>query len=341
MRTLENTEVYKNYAGDRKTGIIKVIGELGAGRGDIAPRHIEPEMAQLKIKTKTGNNPFLKEAISLYEIFNGRVRLFDLGVGSSGMPALSGWMPFLIGQIRDRIRKDDDIVGSGQSRAVLMNMYTLGGWSIDEKSYDNLNYLDLRHQLIMGNILHKMILGGQITKLLSNASFLENMTRLYVYLFEETVKRAATTLGDANKKYIKFMIAKFFLTYVLEVSGSLVDDIAFKVAQRFNDSSLEGLKMFEDSVDVDYTTLSGFLKSIGEIFFQQPIDLHRFQLSWTSLYGEGMFLAIEYFPYLLHFLISRVHGAPLGRATKLYTRDNELRKEGLIKMYQALVSTLN
>ena len=56
------------------------------------------------------------------------------------------------------------------------------------------------------------------------------------------------------------------------------------------------------------------------------------------MYGEGLALAIEYVPYLLHFLFAPIHASRLGGSSRLDKRLPALQKEGLTKLYNAVIA---
>lgn len=91
---------------------------------------------------------------------------------------------------------------------------------------------------------------------------------------------------------------------------------------------------------MDNSSLSAFLKTLGEAFFNKGVDLSKFQISWVSMYGEGLLFAVEYAPYFLHFLFATWHGSSLGGSNKLYNKLPEMTKDGLIKLYNAVISEL-
>jgi hypothetical protein len=58
------------------------------------------------------------------------------------------------------------------------------------------------------------------------------------------------------------------------------------------------------------------------------------------MYGEGLIFAIEYAPYLLHYLFATLHGATLGGSTRLFNRLPDLQKDGLPKLYNAVIDEI-
>ena len=96
----------------------------------------------------------------------------------------------------------------------------------------------------------------------------------------------------------------------------------------------------EETFNIDYSTLSGFLNSFGQEFFRDNISLVQFISSWVKLYGDGMLLAIEYVPYLIHFIFSPLHGTTLGGTCRLSMKLSELQDEGLNKLYTAMINIL-
>jgi hypothetical protein len=342
MRKLGETELYSAYMKDSQKNELQnaINTKLNQNVGVIAPEHIEAELTQLKIKSKKSYYPLLSEAISLFEQFNGRVRLFDLGATAAGRSPIPPFMPFLSANARNK-QLESDSSSRGVSPAIYVNMYRIGMWSADESQYTGARAVtDLYASLESGLIAYKLLVENKSEKVFSNSVVLENLTRIYTSLFSSAVIRTMVNYGnDFNTDAARFLIAKFFLLYVLKKSESeTVDSFAYEsISYR---TSLPALKNFESISNIIYDSLSGFLKSLGLAFFNKPIDLASFEKNYLSMYGEGLVFAIEYVPYLLHFLFSSYHGAPLGGSTKLYNRLPDLQKDGLLKLYNAVISEL-
>jgi len=344
MRKLNETELYSLHLSSSQKSSIKgaLNRQLNQSVGIITPEHLAAELAQLKIKSKSSYYPLLKEAIGLFEQFNGRIRLFNLGIGSNGRSPIPPFIPFLFSQVRNK-QLEGETLGKPTSPAALMNMHRIGHWSKDASEYIKLNATtDLYAVLESGLISYKLIYDGKAEKVFSNRKVLEYLTNIYASLFSNAVIKTpgAFPFGDEfNSSAARFLIAKFFLRYVLQKpDSSTIDDFAYKTLK--HRTSLSALKNFEEVSNIDYASLSGFLKSIGEVFFNEAIDISKFEVSWLSMYGEGLVFAIEYAPYLLHFLFATLHGASLGGSTRLFNRLPDLQKDGLPKLYNAVISEL-
>jgi len=344
MRKLNETELYSLHLSSSQKSSIKTAlnHKLNQGVGIITPDHLAAELAQLKIKSKSSYYPLLKEAIALFEGFNGRIRLFNLGTSSTGRSPIPPFIPFLFGNVRNK-QLESEGAAKPSSPACLMNLNRIGQWSKDENEYLKISATtDLYAVLESGLIAYKLIYDNKAEKVFSNRKVLEYLTNIYATLFSNAVIKTpgAFPFGDEfNSSAARFLIAKFFLRYVLKKpDSSTIDELAYKTLK--HRTSLPALKNFEEVSNIEYTSLSGFLKSIGETFFNEAIDISKFEVSWLSMYGEGLVFAIEYAPYLIHYLFSTLHGANLGGTTRLFNRLPDLQKDGLPKLYNAVISEL-
>jgi hypothetical protein len=341
MRKLNETELYSLHLTQGQMAEIHnaVNNKLNQNVGVIAPEHIQPELLQLETKAKKAPG-LLVDAISYFKNFNGRIRLFNLGSTVAGRSPIPPFIPFLPGNARNK-QLEGETGGRGVSPAMYVNMYRIGRWSSDEKEYTGVSAAtDLFATLESGVIAYKLLIENKTTKVFSNDTIVANLTNIYTSLFSNAVVKTANMYGDDfNTDAARYLIAKFFLRYVLKKpDSSTIEDFAYNSIK--NRTSLLGLQSFEENYPMDYSSLSKFLKTFGEAFFNKAIDLARFQQSWLSMYGEGLLFAVEYAPYLIHFLFSTYHGANLGGSTKLYNRLPELQKDGLIKLYNAVISEL-
>lgn len=198
-------------------------------------------------------------------------------------------------------------------------MYRIGNWSADDTQYNGLNTLtDLYTSLESGVIGYKLLIENMADKLFDDKNVLEYFTKIYCFMFEQAMKKTKTSFGEEFKQdAASFLIARFFLLYVLKKPDSdSVDDFAYLAIR--NRSSLEALKSFEDISRINYDTLSGFLKTFGEAFYNgEPVLMADFETKWVQLFGDALGLSIEYAPFLLHFLFAVMHGANLGGTLRL------------------------
>lgn len=340
MRKLSETEIYsQRLRSSQKSAIVDAMDKrLYQGQGVISPSHISSELLQLKIKSKNAMHP-LSDAISLYEKYNGRIQLFDLGATSAGRSPIPLFMPFLPGRARNLQTKSTG--GSGLTPTLYMNMYRVGKWSADETQYLGVSVItDLRATLESAYIAYAILIDQKGKKVFDNKVVLETLSNIYTSLFSNAMIRTMVTYGsDFNSDAARYVIAKFFQLYVLKKPATdTVDRYAYNTIKFRH--TLSSLKNFEEISGIVYDSLSDFLKTFGLAFFSEPVSIQAFERSWLSMYGEGLALAIEYVPYLMHFLFSAYHGAMLGGATKLYKRLAELQKDGLVKLYNAVVSEI-
>jgi len=341
MRKLNETELYGLLL--TKSQMMEIHNamnnKLNQNVGIIAPEHIEAELIKLETKAKKAPG-LLIDAISYYKNFNGRIKLFNLGSTTAGRSPIPPFMPFLPGNARNR-QLEGESGNRGVTPAIFVNMYRIGKWSADESEYIGAPAsTDLFAALESGVIAHKLLLEHKAESVFSDSTVLEALTNIYTSLFSNSVIKTVVTFGsDFNNDAARFLIAKFFLIYVLKKSPSeTIDEIAYNCIKYR--TSLSGLQSFEENYPMDYSNLSSFLGTLGEAFFNKKIDLSKFQISWVSMYGEGLLFAVEYAPYFLHFLFATWHGSSMGGSNKLYNKLPEMTKDGLIKLYNSVISLL-
>lgn len=343
MRQLKDIELYKRYLSASELNNIRaaVSMKLNQNVGNIAPEQIQAELVQLKTRSKNSYFALLSDALALYEQ-RGLIRLFNLGTTNSGRSPIPSYMPFISAPARNRVKEDSMSSGSViEDRAVFVNMFRIGNWAQDESTYNNLSAgTDLYACLETGVIAYKMTVQKMADKVFENKQVLEYLTKIYTNLFAQTMVKTKTKFGsEFQTDAAYFMIARFFLLYVLGKNDtSMTDDFAYTAIT--HRSSLEALKSFETNSMINYDSLTGFLKSFGETFFNEGIALAEFENNWVRMYGEGMVFAIEYVPYLLHYLFASLHGATLGGSTRLFSRAEDLKKLGLPRLYNAVISVI-
>lgn len=342
MRKLSNGEIYnKVYKSSVEIENAKTQ-QLSQNIGVIAPEHIQSALLDLKTRSKNSYYGFLSEALSLYEQ-RGTIRLFNLTDKNNSRSRIPTAMPYFPALARDRVKEANFGEAGGKERVLFVNMYRIGHWSADESTYDGVAALtDLYSCLESGVIGRKLTIENMGDKLFENKTVLEYFVKIYTFMFSQAVQKAKTTYGgsDFQNDAASFLIARFCLLYILEKNDTeYTDDIAYLAVQ--NRSSLESLKSFESINKIDYSKLSEFLRTFGEAFYNgEGVELVAFENKWISLYGDATGLAIEYAPYLLHFLFAAMHGAVLGGGIRLGRQLDNLRKIGLPKLYNAVVNTL-
>jgi len=277
----------------------------------------------MDLKTRSKRNSyfaFLSDALALYET-RGLIKLFNLSAASGGRSRIPTAIPYLRGYSRNRVRETDSYAqnNGGRDTTLFVNMYRIGNWSADDTQYNGLNTLtDLYTSLETGIIGYKLLVENMADRLFDDKNVLEYFTKIYCFMFEQAMKKTKTGFGEEFKQdAASFLIARFFLLYVLKkVDSDSVDDFAYLAVK--NRSSLEALKSFEDISKIDYDSLSGFLKTFGEAFYNgEGVSLVEFETRWVQLFGDATGLAIEYAPFLLHFLFAVMHGANLGGTLRL------------------------
>lgn len=348
MRQLGETELFglKMSAAEQQAIGNAITLKLNQNVGRIAPEHITPELAQLRSKSKNSYFPLIADALSLYEN-RGLIRLFNLGAANNGRTPIPTYMPFVPGIARNRVKESDPTIPNEQARdrAIFINMYRIGNWSADETTYQGLSAnTDLYACLENGVVMYNLIVQGKQSKIFNDKVVVENLARIYTNLFAQCVVKCRLPFGnggtdDFGTDTAYFIIARFFLKYILQyTSEDLIDNYALLCIK--NKSSRVGLKSYEETANINYDSLSGFLKSFGETFFQDPISLAEFEIAWTKSYGDCTALAIEYVPYFIYDLFATYDGALLGGTLRMGRFKENLKKLGLGKLRIAIINNI-
>lgn len=342
MKKMTAGEVYRNTYSSNTSIRDAINHNLSQDIGVISPDHLETALITLRNKSKTSYFPLLSEALTLFET-RGIIRLFNLSnLNGSGKSAIPTTMPYFISPGRNRIKEVNNI-GNQKDICVFVNMYRIGHWAADDSSYNGVNALtDLYTCLESGVIGYKLLVQQMADKVFSDKNVLENLIKIYTYMFSLTMTKTKSTYSGSEFQTdaAHFIIARFLLLNVLEKSdSSTIDDYAYLAIK--NKSSKSSLKSFEEISMIDYSSLSGFLKTFGEAFYNgEAVDLASFENKWLSLYGDATGLAIEFIPYLLHFLFAAYHSAVLGGTSRMIRHIPELNKAGLSRLYAAVVNAL-
>lgn len=348
MRQLGETELFslKMSASEQQMIGSAIRQKLNQNVGDIAPEQIAPELAQLRSKSKNSYFPLVSDALNLYENL-GLIRLFNLGATNSGRTPIPTYIPFVPNFARNRVKESDPTIPDQQAldRVLFVNMYRIGNWSADESTYQGLSAgTDLYACLENGVIMYNMLIQGKQKKVFSDKVVVENLARIYTRLFAMCVTKCRLPFGnggtdDFSKDAAYFIIAKFFIKYILrELSDDLADSYAMLCIE--NKSSRVALQSYEETANIDYDSLSGFLRSLGEAFFQDPINVAEFEVAWTKSFGECTALAVEYVPFFIYDLFAAYKGALLGGTLRLSRLKPQLMKMGLSKLYMAIISDI-
>jgi hypothetical protein len=221
----------------------------------------------------------------------------------------------------------------------------MGQWSATGDTYDNLFPItDLNACLESGYIAEKLTIEKRADQILGNPTVMEYLTRIYTKMFYDALIRVPGNipLVDFEQDACRFVIAKFFLSYVLQQNGGndTVNEYA-RLASR-SLTNTKTMTQYEDNLGINYESLSGFLSTVGISFFNgAPTGMSDFEKAWLSMYGEGLAFAIEYVPYLIHFLFAAIHNSRLGGSSKLDRRFAALQKEGLAKLYNAFIVAIS
>ena len=339
MRKLQESELFVKYLSNvEKTAIFSTLNtKLRYNVGIIKPENLELELLELKKKAKSAYIPLANEAIAMYEANGHRIRLFN--ISNNGQSPVPAYIPFLPDMSRNFAA--DPSEGEDSLPVVFMNMYRIGNWNSAGDQYINIRASsDLYSVLESGLFSYKLVCRGMDDQVFQNKVVLENLTRVYTKLFLNAVVKIKSLIYDPiAQDTAKFVIAKFFLTYCLKKQPSdMTNSYAYLATSKKVSRTV--IESQEETFNIDYSTLSGFLNSFGQEFFRDNISLVQFISSWVKLYGDGMLLAIEYVPYLIHFIFSPLHGTTLGGTCRLSMKLSELQDEGLNKLYTAMINIL-
>lgn len=336
MLQLTQAELYKSCESTFHGGITNASNKLSQNVGVINPQNLEIALMDLDryARTKSKSSPCLTTAITMYRQYGGRIQLFDLSGGANGRSEIPPFMPFIPGAAH---RPDSP----KPIPAIFVNLYRMGKWSDDGSTYEDINVpTDLHTCLESGYIAYKFIIENQADNILSNSNVLENLTRIYTKLFYDALIKVPGNLPleDFQKEAAKFIIAKFFLIYVVQKNenDATTNNIARLAANAI--SGVGALQGYEENLGINYEKLTNFLISFGQVFFNgHPTSRQDFERAWLNMYGEGMALAVEYIPYLIHFLFATVHSSRLGGSSRLDKRISDLTQQGLYKLYNAVM----
>lgn len=338
MKTLNSTELYKlgidNIAidtTDGKTSNLKIAwAKVLQGVGIIEPQHLETQLFNLKKSTMMKTSPLLQTAINAYENL-GVVKLFNtagLNSNSNNMPITMPYVP--------------------SKNCVYMNMNKICEWSSSLDKINNLAELsDLKAVLEFGYVIYQLTTNPRLNdQLFNNSIFIERLTSAYVYMFYNVICKclgaSQTSAIDSTTTNLKYTIAKFFLIYCLEKqNGDAVNAIAYSVVKN-SSSTFNATQMFEENCNIDYSSLSNFLKTMAYSFFSNNLSIHEFGRTWMAQFGDATLAAAEYPMYLLYFLYATYYQARLGtNNVRLVTRHGkEQIGRDINKIMQIIYSTV-
>ena len=225
-------------------------------------------------------------------------------------------------------------------------MHRLGQWSSDKNRFYGMSVASDLQSVFVNAIVAAYEQDGNIEKLFGTTAVMTNMSRLYTTLFYRVLINVAENDPgqEFEKDLIRFCVAKFFLMYCLgKDDNDTVDSIAFTSTKTVNTpSGQESIKSYLENIYIDFTSLSGFLQTLGRELYKSNINLSEFVVKWAVLYGEGTQLSIEYAPFFLYFLIAAKKNAHLGGLSSLGTArlSKELQASGLDKLYTAVMQVV-
>jgi len=143
-------------------------------------------------------------------------------------------------------------------------------------------------------------------KFTTNTKIKKLSTVCYVKLMRKVLdKLFAVNLLPEKSDRISYLLAKFFLLYVLELpENEMTNDIAYSC------TSGDTPKKLMLSTDLDfpkenYESLEKFFKELSEYFdVLKKLNLRTFTVEFINLYGEDSMFAIESYQRLLEVIIT-------------------------------------
>ena len=216
MRKLQDSELFSKYLStSEKANMFSALNtQLKYDTGVVKPENLDLTLLDLKKKTKGTYVPLINEAIAMFEANGRRIRLFNLTNGSSS--PVPSYVPFLPDMSRN-FAVDPSEGGMSNLPVIFMNLYRIGNWNAEGTEYLNFRVNEAYPILESGLLSYKMICRGMADEVFTNKTILDNLTRIYVDLFLNSVTRAKTNIyEDVAQDTAKFIIGKFFLLYVLK-----------------------------------------------------------------------------------------------------------------------------
>jgi hypothetical protein len=151
---------------------------------------------------------------------------------------------------------------------------------------------------------------------LSNMMILSLSTQIYVKLMNKVLdKMFGINLIVLKADQINYLLAKFFLLYVMEkTDGDVVSTIAYSCA--FNDSPKTTVEsILTDFDERAFASLPDFFKELSEQFdLLHNLTIRKFLDNYMIMYGEYAVFAIECYYSLLQVVFAGgVIGARFGK----------------------------
>lgn len=285
--------------------------------------HISTQILQLKNMRKTAYYPMMSQVFAMSVQTD---QVIPFAFDNADIPPV---IPYVIFKTQYN--------GKTMLRTYV-NLFKIGKWNV-EKTEFHITPLDLYSCLESGVMSHLMLVDGKKDKVINNSTVLETSSRIYSNFFFKIIEKAKKSINsEFQQDLVLYFIAKFFLINVLEKpDGSLVDDIAYQAIK--NRTTMSSIKNIEAANTIDFTSLKGFLETIGEFLDFGKLTYLDLAINWAKLYGETTIFAIEYFPYLLHFLFSGLRGSH-SISSQMARRRDEYDRDAS-RLYSAVISILS
>ena len=143
-------------------------------------------------------------------------------------------------------------------------------------------------------------------KFLYNSKIKRLSTQCYVKLMRKVLdKLFAVNLMPEKADKISYLLAKFFLMYVLELpENESTNDVAYSCTSG-NTPKKVMLSTDLDFSKENYESLEKFFKALSDYFdILKKLDLRVFTMEFMNLYGENSLFAMENYQRLLEVIIT-------------------------------------
>jgi len=171
------------------------------------------------------------------------------------------------------------------------------------------------YALLEGAYIYKSIY-EKPNYVLSNMMILNLSTQIYVKMMNKVLdKMFGINLIVLKSDQINYLLAKFFLSYVMEkADGDVVNSIAYACC--FNDSPKINVEsIMQDFDETVFSSLPEFFRELSEKFdLLHNLTIRKFLDNYMIMYGEYSVFSIEcYYSFLQTIFAGGVIGARFGK----------------------------
>lgn len=158
--------------------------------------------------------------------------------------------------------------------------------------------------------LAHLIYYADATRIVTNASLLNNGTEAFAKLFTNTIDQLRIGGVDKVREKCLYMGALYYQTAILnqDFSDSILNRA--KKISRLSDKDIELVDIL--CVSDTYKSLKPFIESVSKVIKSEGLKLDNFIGKWTWIYGSGTQFAVELFPAFSTMLSNTYSGAYLN-----------------------------